>query len=79
MTTNKDLKYYMGLPYPVEVIPPDGDETRWYARIPLLRGCGTTADTWNELQQQIDDAKETWLESALEFAMTIPEPEPIRS
>ena len=41
---NKDLEYYMKVPYPILLIPPKGDEG-WYARIPLLPGCGTSGET----------------------------------
>lgn len=74
---NKDLAYYMNLPYEVVITLPTEDEERWLARFPQMKGCSTHANTWSELEQQISDAKETWLEGALEFGMEIPEPVPV--
>jgi antitoxin HicB len=72
---NKDLEYYMKVPYPILLIPPKGDEG-WYARIPLLPGCGTSGETAEEVIKGIEEAKSLWLEMALAEAQPIPEPEP---
>ena len=68
----KNLDYYMSLPYKVEIIPdPDGG---YAARLPELRGCITCADTWEELQFMIEDAKKAWIQCSLECGDPIPEP-----
>lgn len=70
---NKTLEHYLGLPYTIEIIP-DEDDGGYVARIRELPGCITQADTWEELQTMIADAKQIWLESALEYGDPIPEP-----
>jgi antitoxin HicB len=72
---NKDLDYYLKLPYPVTVV--QDEDGSWFAEIPLLKGCITSAETWEELQKMILDAKTLWLRVALEDRLVIPEPEPI--
>ncbi len=73
-TVTKDLDYYMSLPYSILLIPPDGDETTWVAKIPELRGCSTYAESREEVLEMIEDAKHTWLEISLEHGDPIPEP-----
>lgn len=70
---NKDLEYYLGLPYTIEIIP-DEDDGGYVARIRELPGCLTQADTWEELHEMVEDAKRLWLESALAHGDAIPEP-----
>ena len=69
----KDLNYYLSLPYPIELIP--DEDGFWFARIPLLEGCMTNGDSREEALRMIDDAKQLWLETALQVGKTIPEPE----
>jgi antitoxin HicB len=68
----KDLQYYLTLPYPIELIP--DEDGYWFASIPLLRGCMTQGASREEALQMIDEAKELWLETALSKGMNIPEP-----
>jgi hypothetical protein len=58
-TGNKTLKYYLSLPYTIEIIP-DVEDGGYVARIKELPGCLTQADTWEELPQMIDEAKAGW-------------------
>ena len=76
MKTNKDFAYYMKLPYPIMLFPPELEEDGWAAEVPLLSGCGTSAETRDEVLENIEIAKEMWLEMALEDPQPIPEPEP---
>nr|HID14187.1 toxin-antitoxin system HicB family antitoxin [Anaerolineae bacterium] len=70
---DRDLEYYLRLPYRVEVYPePDG--SGYTAAIPDLPGCITCADTMDELAEMIEDAKRTWIECSLEDGLPIPEP-----
>lgn len=69
----KNLTYYLSLPYPIELIP--DEDGFWFARIPLLEGCMTNGDSREEALRMIDEAKQLWLETALEVGKTIPEPE----
>lgn len=64
MTTNKNLDYYLSLPYTIELTP-DVNGT-WFVEIPLLKGCMTQGDSREE-------AKTLWLETALEEGIAIPE------
>ena len=70
---NKTLEYYLALPYTIEVIP-DTDEGGYVARVKELPGCMTQAESWDELDEMIREAKEGWLEVALEYNHPIPEP-----
>lgn len=76
MTTKiiKNLDYYLSLPYPIELIP--DEDGFWFARIPLLEGCMTNGVSREDTLIMLDDAKQLWLESAIELGMEIPEPLP---
>jgi predicted RNase H-like HicB family nuclease len=69
----KDLDYYMGLNYKIEVIE-DKDEGGYALRCPELRGCITCAETLEKGFAMIDDAKLCWFEACLEDGIPIPEP-----
>ncbi len=72
MKTVDKIEYYMSLPYTVEIIPdPEGG---YVAKVLELKGCITQADTWEELEYMIEDAKRVWLETALEEGVEIPLP-----
>ncbi|CAG1009339.1 hypothetical protein ANRL4_04026 [Anaerolineae bacterium] len=77
MTRNKDLSYYLSLPYTIELIP--DEDGFWFAQIPLLRGCMTQGASRAEALEMLDDAKRLWLESALARGIPIPEPAVARS
>ena len=70
----KNLAYYMGLPYKVETIK-DPDEEGWVAYLPELRGCITTGLTEEDALKNLKDAKLQWLSAALEESEPIPEPD----
>ncbi len=72
---DKNLEYYMGLPYRVEIYP-EAESGGYTAVLPSLPGCMTTADDFASLQKNLVDAKESWLQVALEDGDPIPEPEP---
>ena len=67
----KNLDYYIHLPYAVRIYPESGGYT---AEIPDLPGCLTCADTLSELWEMVEDAKLTWLEGSLAAGLPIPEP-----
>jgi antitoxin HicB len=74
---NKTLDYYMSLPYTIEFTPDiDGF---WFAEIPMLEGCMTNGENWQDAFDMIQEAKQAWLMAALELNMPIPEPEPSMS
>ena len=68
----KDIAYYMGLPYReiIETDPHGG----FVGHIAELPGCITQAETKRDLLDQLDDAKLSWIEAALEDGVPIPEP-----
>jgi len=75
-TPEKNLAYYLTLPYTIEVIQ-DRDDTgqvTWFGRVTELPGCITEADNFAELEMMIQDAKQSWLEIALADGRAIPEP-----
>lgn len=74
---NKDLTYYMSLPYQITIVPPSELDGDWFAKIAILRGCMTQAPK-DILLDYIEEAKEIWLEAALENDEEIPEPLPVQ-
>lgn len=73
MSQNKDIEYYMALPYTIELTP--DEDGFWFAEIPLLAGCMTNGTDWNDTLEMIQDAKRAWLTTALDMGLAIPEPE----
>lgn len=69
----KKIDYYMSLPYKMEIVP-DPYEGGFVASFPDLPGCLTYAETPQELVLMAEDAKRTWLETALEDGVEIKEP-----
>ena len=70
---NKDLDYYMSLPYRGEVIP-DKEEGGFALHCPDLNGCMTCAETLEDGFRMLEDAKRCWLTACLEDGIPIPEP-----
>jgi predicted RNase H-like HicB family nuclease len=70
---NKDLNYYMGLNYRVEVIE-DKNEGGYTLHCPDLKGCITCAETLEHGFEMIEDAKKCWFAACLEDDIPIPEP-----
>lgn len=72
---NKDLAYYLSLPYTIEVIRDNDEENPgWAARVVELPGCITQGDTFEELGEMVKDAMRGWIEIALEDGIPVPEP-----
>ncbi|MBC8100359.1 MAG: type II toxin-antitoxin system HicB family antitoxin [Armatimonadetes bacterium] len=72
--TIKALAYYLALNYPIVLIP--DEDGYWFAEIALLPGCMTQGYNRADALEMLDDAKQLWLQMALDDGMTIPEPEP---
>src|SRR5260221_314478 len=66
-----DLKYFMTLPYRIELIPDDGGIV---ARIPDLPGCMSSGETAAEALEGLEDAKELWISARLDAGHSVPEP-----
>jgi antitoxin HicB len=71
---NKDLSYYLQVPYAIELIP--DEDGYWFALIPLLEGCMTNGHSREDALLMLDEAKALWLETALQLGKPIPEPTP---
>lgn len=72
---NKDLEYYLRLPYTITVKRGTGDGAEyWIARVLELPHCMTHGATPEEALRDIEDAKREWLKSNLEAGFPIPEP-----
>lgn len=71
---NKDINYYMALPYKIEIWPEIEDEG-YAATIPVLKGTAAFGDTREETLELLDEVKRNWLEIAIEKGWNIPEPE----
>ncbi len=65
---------YMALPYRIEVYY---DEDYWAAECADLPGFAAAADTWEELQAKIEDAKRSWFDAALAAGIEIRPPRPV--
>jgi antitoxin HicB len=72
---NKDITYYMRLPYTITLKRGTGSgEEYWVARVLELPHCMTHGVTPEEAIRDIEDAKQEWLKSNLEDGLPIPEP-----
>jgi predicted RNase H-like HicB family nuclease len=73
-TKNKKdlLQYYMKIPYSIRIIPEEAGG--YFVEIEELSGCMTQGDTIEEVMKNINEAKELWLESAIEDGFEIPKP-----
>jgi antitoxin HicB len=61
---------YMRRPYLMEVV---WDDDYWAATFPELPGLVAAADTWDELERKIRDAKASYFEAALDAGLPIAE------
>lgn len=71
--TVKNLEYYMGLNYKIEIVK-DGNEDGYVLSIPELKGCLTIADDLEIGMKMIEDAKRQWFMAALESGYEISVP-----
>ena len=69
----KDLKYYLSLPYRLEILP-DEAEGGYALSCPELPGCLTCAPTVEEGLSLLADAKESWITACLADGIPVPEP-----
>ena len=69
----KDLNYYMGLPYRIEIVK-EQEEGGYVLHCPELPGCITCGETVQEGLEMLEDAKKCWFAACLEDSVPIPEP-----
>ena len=70
---NKDLDYYMGLNYRIEIVREE-EGSGYVLHCPELTGCITCADTVQQGVEMIEDAKKCWFTACIEDGIPIPEP-----
>lgn len=68
----KSLEYYLNLKYPITLYP--DAEGGYVAEIKDLPGCLTQGENLEETINNINEARELWLETAYEFQDEIPLP-----
>lgn len=66
------LEYYLNLQYPVTLYP--ASEGGYVAQIKDLLGCLTQGETLDETIENINEARELWIETAYESGDDIPLP-----
>ena len=69
----KNIEYYMKLPYRMEIIP-DIEEGGYTACYPDLPGCLSCSETLDGIIKNALDAKRAWIEAALKEGLDIAEP-----
>src|SRR6266567_8585595 len=69
--TTARVAEYMRRPYLMEVV---WDDDYWAATFPELPGLVAAADTWEDLEQKIAHAKESYFGAVLEAGLPIAEP-----
>lgn len=72
MENQNSLEYYLGLRYPVTVVPEK--EGGYTVLIPDLPGCISVGETVEEALEMIEDARRLWLETAYKHGDEIPLP-----
>jgi predicted RNase H-like HicB family nuclease len=70
---SKDLRYFLELSYPVELVRED--DGRFFARNPDLPGCVAEGNTADEVIENLSDSRALWIESRLEDGYDVPEPD----
>lgn len=61
LTQNKFLEYYLSLKYPMSIYPEE--EGGYTIMIPDLDGCMTQGETLEEAINNINEARELWIET----------------
>ncbi len=71
-----DIKEIMNRPY-TRVVEEINDESGhyFYGKILEFDGCQSTGDTLEELDANLNEAMEGWLEVKLKYGLSIPAPE----
>jgi antitoxin HicB len=72
--SQKTLEYYLSLPYPILLVPPESPDETWFVKIPLLEGCMSDGPTPDEALENLKEAQTLWLEVSLEHRDEILEP-----
>jgi len=71
----KNLEYYMQLPYTKTATFYDDESGQYYVSEVLeLKGCYSDGDTADEALENLQEAMECWLDTAIAYNDPIPEP-----
>ncbi len=71
----KKLEDYMKIPYCIEMeLIPQSEGGGILARIPLLKGCMSDGESYDEAAKNLEDAKREWFSYMLKNGYDIPEP-----
>jgi predicted RNase H-like HicB family nuclease len=73
MTERQPLEYYLRLNYPITLYP-DSEDGGYVAEIKDLPGCLTQGETLEEVVENINEARELWIETTYESGGQIPQP-----
>lgn len=68
----RETKYYLELPY--TVILRRDEEGDYVARVDELPGCSAHGKTQNEALENLQEAKELWIQDCIESGHPVPEP-----
>lgn len=71
----KTLEHYLSLNYPYELVR-DTEEGGFFVTHPDLDGCAAQGETLEEAVENLDVARELWIETRLEDGLPVPEPAP---
>ncbi|MUG26051.1 toxin-antitoxin system HicB family antitoxin [Paenibacillus macerans] len=72
---NKDLSYYMSLPYTIQIRPiKDESGEYYYASVAELDGCQSTGETFVEAFESVREAMEGYLQVKIDHDDFIPKP-----
>jgi predicted RNase H-like HicB family nuclease len=75
VVSSKSLEYYLGLDYPMELTHESDDGgSYWAAEIIDLPGCVSHGDTADEAVENLNQAKQLWIEDHLANGYMVPEP-----
>jgi antitoxin HicB len=68
-----DVKYYLSLNYPIELIR-DPVQNAFFAFHPDLDGCAAQGETADQAVARLDDARQLWITTRVEDGLPVPEP-----
>ena len=71
-TERKPLKYYLSLKYPISI--EEAPEGGYFIQIKGLPGCYSQGETVEEAMENIEEARQIWMESMYEDGNEIPLP-----
>ena len=72
---HRDLEYYLNLSYPAQLTyQREDDDSYWIAEALDLPGCMSDGASPSEAIENLEDAKQLWIETQIEDGLEVPEP-----